>query len=130
MNSFNMFAVYGRPVRSTVQPQETKTGKTYTRFTLACDESYTNRNGQRVEKISHFRVVVWGEPGRELKRMVAAADIVLIVVGRLEQRSWLDKHGNNKTVVEVIAEKIGVSMMDAPTERDTAAEAPFTDEPA
>jgi single-strand DNA-binding protein len=76
-------------------------------FSVACNYSYTDANGDKQEKVSYFNVVAW----RYLAEDTAAVlekGVGVIVSGRLEQRSWEDKEGNKRSTVELVADSIGI----------------------
>lgn len=77
-------------------------------FSMAVNHYWTDKDGERQEKTSFFNVVVW----RNLAEDAAAVlekGMRVIVTGRLEQRSYEDKDGNNRSAIELLADEIGIS---------------------
>lgn len=108
MNSGNCITVIGRPVRPVVL-STTKAGRSYARFKIIEDASYRGRGGDRVNKSCCYDVVVWGDSAERLNDVTLEAECTLIVVGRLEQRSFDTKYGDRRSVVEIVVEDWGVS---------------------
>ena len=48
-------------------------------------------------------------PGRACRRVIVEGSRV-VVVGRLQQRSWTAEDGSTRSVVEVVAEELGASL--------------------
>lgn len=80
----------------------TPSGQPVATFSLATDESYTGRDGQKVEKTEWHRVVVWGKPAEFCGNYLAKGRLVYIE-GKLETRKWQDKDGVEKFTTEVKA---------------------------
>lgn len=77
-------------------------------FSIAVNHFWTDQSGTKQEKASFFNCVAW----RNLAEDAAAVlekGVRVIVTGRLEQRSYEDKEGNNRSVVELIADDIAIS---------------------
>src|SRR5690606_16317815 len=66
-------------------------------------------NGEWQEQTSFFNVVAWGTTGENAAATFTKGDRV-IVVGRLEQRSWETQDGEKRSVIEVIADDLGPSL--------------------
>ena len=79
-------------------------------FSVACNEYWTDKDGERQEKTSFFNIVVW----RNLAEDAAAVlekGIGVVISGRLEQQSWEDKEsGEKRSRVQVLADRIGVNV--------------------
>ena len=78
-------------------------------FSVACSHNWTDQSGQKQEKVSYFNIVAWRTLAEDAGNSLAKGTKV-IVTGRLEQRSYEDKEGNKKSVVEVVADNIGLSV--------------------
>ena len=77
-------------------------------FSMAVNHYWTDQKGEKQEKTSFFNVVAW----RGLAEDAAAVlekGVRVIVTGRLEQRTFEDKDGNNRSAVELIADEVAVS---------------------
>jgi single-strand DNA-binding protein len=66
-------------------------------------------SGRRGQEASFFTVVVWRDQAEHAAESLAKGSRVL-VVGRLQQRSWTAEDGAARSVVEVVAEELGPSL--------------------
>jgi single-strand DNA-binding protein len=62
---------------------------------------------------SFFTVVVWRDQAEHAAQSLSKGSRV-VVVGRLQQRTWTDQDGSARQVVEVVAEELGPSLTGAP----------------
>ena len=76
-------------------------------------------SGQREQEASFFTVVVWRDQAEHAAESLSKGSRV-VVVGRLQQRSWTAEDGTARSVVEVVAEELGPRLRWAP--RPTPAE--------
>jgi single-strand DNA-binding protein len=88
----------------------TPTGQATATFGLAVNRRWQNRQTQAWEEAtSFFDVVTW----RELAENAAASlqrGSRVIVIGRMEQRSWETQEGDKRSKVEVVADEVGPSL--------------------
>ena len=77
-------------------------------FGVAVNYGYTDANGEKQEKTSYFNVTAWRYLAENSARTLEKG-IGVVVTGRLEQRSYEDKEGNKRSVVELIADEIGIN---------------------
>ena len=66
-------------------------------------------SGRREQEASFFTVIVWRDQAEHAAQSLAKGSRV-VVVGRLQQRSWTAEDGNARSVVEVVAEELGPSL--------------------
>jgi single-strand DNA-binding protein len=67
-------------------------------------------SGRREQEASFFAVVVWRDQAEHAAQSLAKGSRV-VVVGRLQQRSWTAEDGGARSVVEVVvAEELGPSL--------------------
>jgi single-strand DNA-binding protein len=66
-------------------------------------------SGRREQEASFFTVVVWRDQAEHVAESLAKGSRV-VVVGRLQQRSWTTEDGNARSTVEVLAEELGASL--------------------
>jgi single-strand DNA-binding protein len=66
-------------------------------------------SGRREQKASFFTVVVWRGQAEHAAQPLAMGSRV-VVVGRLQQRTWTAEDGSARSVVEVVAEELGPSL--------------------
>jgi single-strand DNA-binding protein len=66
-------------------------------------------SGRRELEPSFFTVVVWRDQAEHAAESLAKGSRV-VVVGRLQQRSWTAEDGSARSTVEVVAEELGASL--------------------
>jgi single-strand DNA-binding protein len=75
-------------------------------------------SGRREQEASFFTVVVWRDQAEHAAQSLTKGSRV-VVVGRLQQRSWTAEDGSARSAVEVVAEELGPSLRWATTTRTT-----------
>jgi single-strand DNA-binding protein len=63
-------------------------------------------SGRREQEASFFTVIVWRDQAEHAAQSLAKGSRV-VVMGRLQQRSWSAEDGNARSVVEVVADELG-----------------------
>jgi single-strand DNA-binding protein len=66
-------------------------------------------SGRREQEASYFTVIVWRDQAEHAAQSLSKGSRV-VVVGRLQQRSWTAEDGSTRSVVEVVAEELGPSL--------------------
>jgi single-strand DNA-binding protein len=66
-------------------------------------------SGRREQEPSFFTVVVWRDQAEHAAESLAK-DSRVVVVGRLQQRTWTAEDGSARSTVEVLAEELGPSL--------------------
>jgi single-strand DNA-binding protein len=66
-------------------------------------------SGRREQEPSFFTVIVWRDQAEHAAESLSKGSRV-VVVGRLQQRSWTAEDGSARSVVEVVAEELGPSL--------------------
>jgi single-strand DNA-binding protein len=79
-----------------------QSGTSVVNFTLATNESWNNKEGQREERTEWHRVVVFGKLADICGKYLQKGKQVYIE-GRLQTRSWDDREGNKRYTTEVVA---------------------------
>lgn len=83
----------------------TPTGQAVANFTIATNESWTDKNGQKQDRTEWHRIVVWGKLaelcGEYLKKGRQA-----YVEGRLQTREWTDKENKKNYTTEIVANTV------------------------
>ncbi len=74
-------------------------------FTLATNEQWNDKNGNRQEHTEWHTVVAWNKLAELSKRYLSKGRQVY-VEGRLRTREWNDKEGNKRRTTEVIASQM------------------------
>jgi single-strand DNA-binding protein len=108
MASANSITIIGN-VTSDPELRFTPTGAANAKFGVAVNRKWKDRSDQWQEQVSFFNVVLWQEQAENASTSLTKGSRV-IVTGRLEQRSYEDKDGVKKSVVEIIADEVGPSL--------------------
>ena len=66
-------------------------------------------SGRREQEASFFTVILWRDQAEHAAQSLAKGSRV-VVVGRLQQRTWTAEDGSARSVVEVVAEELGPSL--------------------
>jgi single-strand DNA-binding protein len=66
-------------------------------------------SGRREQEPSFFTVVVWREQAEHATQSLAKGSRAMVIVGRLQQRTWTAGHGSARQA-EVPAEELGPSL--------------------
>jgi single-strand DNA-binding protein len=66
-------------------------------------------SGRREQEASFFTVVVWRDQAEHAAQSLSKGSRV-VVVGRLQQRTWTAEDGSARSLVEVVAEELGPSL--------------------
>lgn len=90
---------------------ETKTfddGNKMVRFSLATNEEYTTRKGEKATDTQWHFVTVKGKLAQRAEKELQKGSFVS-VEGRLVSRSYTDKNGQKKYITEVVANDLVVN---------------------
>jgi single-strand DNA-binding protein len=66
-------------------------------------------SGRREQEASFFSVIVWRDQAEHAVESLSRGSRV-VVVGRLQQRTWTAEDGSARSTVEVVAEELGPSL--------------------
>lgn len=102
--SVNKVLLIGR-LGSDPEIRYTPSGAAVANFSLATNESWNDKNGQKQERTEWHRVVVWGKLAQLCGEYLRKGR-QCYVEGRLQTRQWQDKEGQTKYTTEVIATTI------------------------
>ena len=80
----------------------TPDGTMVVNFRIATDESYRNKQGEKVTKTEWHRIVVFGRLAEICANYLGKGRLVFIE-GKLQTRTWDDKDGNKRSLTEVLA---------------------------
>ena len=84
-------------------------GQAVAELSVATDESYKNKDGQKVEQTEWHRVKVFGKSAEFCGNYLAKGRLVY-VEGTLKTRSWDDKDGQKRYVTEIVVSAPGHSV--------------------
>jgi single-strand DNA-binding protein len=99
--SVNKAILVGRLGRDP-ETRYTSGGQAVCNFTMATDESFKDRAGERQKRTEWHRIVVWGKLA-EIAQKYLKKGSLLFVEGRIQSRQWDDKEGQKRTTVEIVA---------------------------
>lgn len=96
-------------------------GTSVLNFSVATNESYKDKNGEKVEKTEFHNVVCFGKTAEIVAKFSAKGKRVMIE-GKIQTRMWTDKDENKRYSVEIVANN--VSIIDFNENSDKAVSAP------
>lgn len=82
--------------------RHTPGGAAVANFSLATNEAWNNREGQREERTEWHRVVAFGKLAEICGQYLKKGKQVY-VEGRLQTRAWDDRDGNKRYTTEIVA---------------------------
>ena len=100
----NKAQIIGRLGRD-VEIRNTQSGQPVANFTVATDESYTSRDGQRVEQTEWHRVTAFGKTAENCGRYLSKGSLVY-VEGRIRSRKYTAQDGQERTSTEINADRV------------------------
>ncbi len=80
-------------------------GNKIAKFSMATDDSYKDKNGQKVERAYWHNIVVRGGLVKVVESYVQKGQEIAIE-GKLTNRSWEDKDGNKRYVTEILCNEL------------------------
>ena len=104
MASVNRAIIIGRLGRDP-ELKFTTSGQAVANFSVATDETYTGKDGQKVEKTEWHRIVAWGKTAEFCENYLSKGRLVYIE-GKIETRKWTDKDGAEKYTTEIKADRV------------------------
>jgi len=99
--SVNKVILVGRLGRDP-ETRYTSGGQAVANFSVATDESYKDRNGERQKRTEWHKIVVWGKQAEIAQQYLKKGSLVFIE-GRIQSREWQDKEGQKRTAFEIVA---------------------------
>ena len=99
--SVNKVILVGRLGRDP-ETRYTGGGQAVANFSVATDESYRDKNGERQKRTEWHKIVVWGKQAEIAQQYLKKGSLVFIE-GRIQSREWQDKEGQKRTSFEIIA---------------------------
>jgi len=77
-------------------------GQAVANFSVATDETYKDRNGERQKRTEWHKIVVWGKQA-EIAQQYLKKGSLIFIEGRIQSREWQDKEGQKRTSFEIVA---------------------------
>lgn len=99
----NHITIMGRLTRDP-ELRRTGSGIAVASFTVAVDRDYPNK--ETGEKETDFiDCVAWRQTGEVVSKYFTKGSMI-VVSGRLQIRSWVDKEGNKRKTAEIVADNV------------------------
>ena len=99
--SVNKVILVGRLGRDP-ETRYTGGGQAVANFSVATDESYKDKNGERQKRTEWHRVTAWGKLAEICQQYLKKGTMVYIE-GRIQSREWQDKEGQKRTSFDIVA---------------------------
>jgi single-strand DNA-binding protein len=104
MPSLNKMMLIGR-LGQDPQIVYMQSGTPVANLSIATDESYTDKDGNKVERTEWHRVVVFNRQAEFCGNYLTKGRLVF-VEGKLRTRKWQDQQGQDRYTTEVVASRI------------------------
>lgn len=104
MRGVNKATILGN-VGSDPEMKYTASGQAVANFSVATNESWTGKDGQKHERTEWHRIVAWGRLAEICGQYLSKGKPVY-VEGSIRTRSWEDKDGNTKYTTEIHAREL------------------------
>lgn len=101
LNKVMVIGRLGKPV----EVKYSQSGTAVASLTVATDESYTDKSGQRQSVTEWHRVVVYGKTAENCGQFLDKGSLVF-VEGRLRTRKWADRNGQERYTTEIYADHV------------------------
>ena len=99
--SVNKVILVGRLGRDP-ETRYTGGGQAVANFSVATDESYKDKNGEKQKRTEWHKIVVWGKQA-EIAQQYLKKGSLIFIEGRIQSREWQDKEGQKRTSFEIVA---------------------------
>lgn len=98
----NNLAIQGR-LACNPEMRQTTTGKSVASFRIACSRGRKDANGH--DLVDWIPVVVWDGRAEFVCKYFQKGDMI-ILAGRVQSRTYTDKNGSNRSVLELVANEV------------------------
>lgn len=78
----------------------TGSGQQVANFSVATDETFKDRSGERKKRTEWHKLVAWGRLAEIVHKYIKKGSLIY-VEGKLQTRKWQDRSGVNRSAVEV-----------------------------
>ena len=99
--SVNKVILVGRLGRDP-ETRYTGSGQAVANFSVATDETYKDKAGERQKRTEWHKIVVWGKQA-EIAQQYLKKGSLIFIEGRIQSREWQDKEGQKRTSFEIVA---------------------------
>lgn len=100
--SVNRAILVGRLGRDP-ETRHTGAGQSVCNFSLATDESFKDKSGERRKRTEWHKIVVWGKQAEIAQQYLKKGSLVYLE-GRIQSREWTDKENEKRTALEIVAD--------------------------
>ena len=100
----NKVIIIGR-LGADVELKYTQAGVPVANFSVATDESYTDQQGNKVEKTEWHRVTVFQRQAENCAQYIGKGSLVC-VEGSIQTRQWQDQNGQQRYTTEIKAQRV------------------------
>ncbi len=104
MRGVNKATIIGN-VGNDPEMKYTASGQAVANFSIATNESWTGKDGQKNERTEWHRIVAWGRLAEICGQYLSKGKPVY-VEGSIRTRSWEDRDGNTKYTTEIHAKEL------------------------
>lgn len=101
----NIVIEQGRPVRDPEIIKSERTGKVFCKFSLAVDRPYRGKDNP--QDTDYFEIVIFGKLAQFVYNNLAKGALCT-VLGRLTQERYIDKYGDKREKVNIIAQRLTI----------------------
>ncbi len=98
--SVNKVILVGRLGRDP-ETRFTPGGQAVANVSLATDETFKDRNGERQKRTEWHRLVIWGKQAEIAQKYLKKGSLIY-VEGRIQSRQWDDKEGQKRTSFDIV----------------------------
>jgi single-strand DNA-binding protein len=102
--SVNKVILVGRLGRDP-ETRYTGGGQAVCNFSLATDESFKSKSGERQKRTEWHKIVVWAKLA-EIAQQYLKKGSQIYLEGRIQSREWTDKENQKRTSFEIVATDI------------------------
>ena len=104
MSSVNKVFILGN-LGNDPEIRYTATGTAVAKLSVATNEYWNNKEGNRENHTEWHRVVVWGKQGENCAQYLSKGRSVFIE-GKIRTNEWTDKDGQKRYTTEIIAQNV------------------------
>lgn len=101
----NVAIIQGRPTRDPELLTSDRTGKVFCKMRIASDRPYKGKEAPR--RTDYFEVICFGKLAQAVYGNLAKGALCT-VLGRLEQTEYIDKIGNKREAINVVANSVTI----------------------
>jgi single-strand DNA-binding protein len=98
--SVNKVILVGRLGRDP-ETRYTSAGQAVCNFSMATDETYNDRSGERQKHTEWHRIVLWGKQA-EIAQQYLKKGSQIYLEGKIRTNEWTDKEGQKRTGIDII----------------------------